>query len=111
MESLKPEFISNDGRRILTQLVTAPIAQVNSYHAKKGAVLGNHFHKETTEYFYITKGTILYNSERIFNKGDLFVVNPHTYHTLEIMSPEATFLSFLTKAYTKENPDLWTKES
>ena len=107
MESLKPEFISDDGRRKLTQLVTAPIAQVNSYHAKKGAILGNHFHKETTEYFYVTKGTILYNSKRVLNRGDLFVVRPLEIHTLEVMSQEATFLSFLTKAYTKENPDIY----
>ena len=111
MEYLKPEFISENNRRTLKQLFTSPIAQVNSYHAKKGAVLGNHYHKETTEYFYITKGTILYNSEKIFYKGDLFRVSPPERHTLEIISPEATFLSFLTRPYTKEHTDIWKKES
>ena len=53
MNVLKPEFVSQDSRRILSQLLTADIKQVNHYEAKRGAVLGNHYHKQTNEYFFI----------------------------------------------------------
>lgn len=109
MEFLKPEFISDDGRRILKQLFTAPIAQVNVYEAKKGAILGNHFHKDTIEYFYVIKGTILYNEHTMFYRGDLFKVSPPEHHTIEIVSSEASFMTFLTKPYDQKEPDVWEK--
>ena len=109
MQLLKPEFIDKDNRRTLKQLFTANIAQVNSYDAKKGAILGNHYHKETTEYFYITRGLVLYNSERIFYKGDVFVVSPPELHRIEVISSDASFLTFLTKPFDQKEPDLWKK--
>ncbi len=108
MKLLEPEFKHEDGRRSLTQLFTAPINQVNFYNAKKGAILGDHFHKETIEYFYVTKGTLLYNNERVINRGTTFVVEPQENHTLECMT-DVHLMTFLTKPFDKEKPDLWKK--
>jgi len=103
---LKPEFEHEDSRRKLTQLLTQDIKQINVYEAKHGAELGNHFHKETFEYFYIIRGTIKYNSSAIMKKGDIFCPDLGEMHTLQVLSDKATFMTFLTKPYSKENTDI-----
>jgi len=107
---LEEEFKHVDSRRTLYQLLTRDIKQVNLYEAKKGAILGNHFHKETDEYFYLISGKIYYNESRILEPGDLFVVFPEENHVLECCT-DVKLMSFLTKAYSKENPDQWQIES
>jgi len=105
---LDPEYVHEDNRRTLTQLFTDNIKQVNHYHADGGSVLGNHYHKETTEYFYVVKGNILYNEKAVLTKGDCFVVYPQENHKLECIG-EVELISFLTKPYTEEDPDIWQK--
>ena len=80
---LSPEYQHKNQKRNLFQLFTDDIKQVNFYEAKKGAILGNHYHKETKEYFYITRGTVLLKTnqgkelaQRIVNKGEFFLVEP-----------------------------------
>lgn len=106
MRVLVEESTHEDERRRITQLLTASIKQVNVYEAKKGAVLGNHYHKETDEYFYIVRGTVSYNGSRIFETGDIFVVYPQEVHTLECIT-DTKLMTFLSKPYSKEEPDLW----
>lgn len=108
MEILQHEFQHTDSRRRLTQLVTGDIKQVNVYEAKKDAVLGNHFHKETTEYFYVLKGTIIYNDGLVINPGTLFKVSPEENHTIRCMT-NVKMMTFLTKPYTEEDKDIWQK--
>ncbi len=110
MKFLKPEHKSHDTRRTIIQLLTADIKQINVYEAFHGSTLGNHFHKETTEYFYIMSGCLIYNMKNILRKGDLFIVEPNEKHSLTVKSDKATFMTFLTKPYTLEKPDIW-KES
>ena len=106
MKILQPEFSHKDERRTLTQLFTRPIAQVNEYNAKKGSILGNHYHKETYEYFYIASGKIVYNGEVIVSAGQSFLVEPLEKHTI-ICLTNVSMLTFLTKPYSKEEPDTY----
>ena len=106
MRILQPEFEHKDGRRILTQLLTADIKQVNFYIAIKGASLGNHYHKSTTEYFYLIEGEIIYNDLSIVGPETLFVVEPNENHTLVCLT-DVKLMTFLTKPYTREEPDIW----
>ena len=108
MNILEPEFVDSDERRSLTQLFTKDIKQVNFYEAKKGAVLGNHYHKETEEIFLITRGSVLYNSDKMLFKGDCFIVYPMENHILKCMT-DVDLVSFLTRPYSKESPDIWKK--
>ena len=108
MNVLQPEFEHKDGRRLLQQLFTSDIKQVNYYRAKRGSILGNHFHKETVEYFLVTKGEVLYNENKLFHKGDCFVVNPQEIHTLDCLT-DVDLVTFLTKPYTQKEPDIWQK--
>lgn len=108
MVVLKPEFEHKDARRTLKQLLTADIKQINAYEAKRGAFLGNHYHKQTTEFFFIAKGTILYNDKQVFNRGAILQVSPEENHSLLCMT-DVLLLSFLTKSYTESDPDIWKK--
>ena len=110
MNLLEAEYQHKDSRRTLTQLFTAPVNQVNLYEAKKGAVLGNHFHKETVEYFHVIKGVLTYNDSQVMTRGSTFVVYPQENHLLKCES-DVTLMSFLSKPYDPKEPDLWKKES
>lgn len=108
MNILEPEFCHKDNRRKLTQLFTKDIKQVNYYQAKRGASLGDHYHKETIEIFLITKGSLIYNDSKVFSKGDLFSVYPEENHKLECLT-DVDLVSFLTRPYSKESTDIWKK--
>jgi len=109
MEVLNPEFRHEDSRRILKQLITDDIKQVNLYECETGAILGDHFHKETTEYFYIVSGFISYNDLYSLNEGTFFRVNPLELHTIRCLS-KTTLMTFLTRPFKQDDQDIW-KES
>lgn len=110
MNLLEEEYKHEDGRRVLKQLLTRDIKQINIYEAKKGAILGNHYHKQTDEYFYLIKGKIFYNEERVLESGDFFVVFPQETHVLECCT-DVKLMSFLTRPYVQGDTDIWKKES
>lgn len=110
MRILSPETAHKDSRRELKQLFTADIKQVNSYDVNKGTPLGNHYHKVSYEYFYVTKGLLMVRiGDNTFpaNPGTLFCVEPNEFHTVEALSNKASFITFLTKAYSKEDTDTY----
>lgn len=109
MQILAPEFVHADNRRSLKQLLTENIKQINHYEAAKGSILGNHYHKKTSEYFYIVKGSILYNNLKILNRNTLFLVEPGEMHTIKCLT-EVNMLTFLTKPYTHDDPDIFKEK-
>lgn len=102
---LEPDSIHSDSRRTLTQLLTADIKQVNVYEVQPNVTLGNHYHKNTIEYFYVLDGEIESNGKEM-RPGDLFVYYPQTLHTITTKT-SSRFMTFLTVPYNQENPDLW----
>lgn len=110
MEILSSEFVTKDSRRELQQLLTADIKQINNYHAERGAILGDHYHRSTTEYFYVTRGTFMVQvSSNSFaaNPGFFFRVDPGEKHTLEALTDKASFLTFLSEPYDNDRPDIY----
>ena len=105
MKILEHEELLRDERRTLTQLLTANIKQVNVYDVNPGVELGNHYHKETVEYFYVLQGTLEANGKKMW-AGDLFVFYPQTPHVIKTKE-YCRFMTFLTVPFDKENPDLW----
>lgn len=105
-----------DPRRTLTQLFTHDIEQVNSFKARKDSVLGNHFHRHTVEFFYVTQGSLELTIEYLtggsetarYNKGDLFVVYPNQNHIIKALT-YLEFLTFLSIKFDKKSPDVWVK--
>jgi len=108
-----PEYKHSDSRRTLTQLVTTPVSQINEYEVKKGSILGDHYHKETHETFYVTRGAFMVRVDEarfIASRGTMFTVEPNETHTIEAISEDAKVMTFLSKSYTPEEPDTWKKE-
>ena len=113
MKITTAEFTHTDARRKLTQLFTSNVAQVNEYEANRGAILGDHYHKDTYETFYVTRGTAkvtVDDAEFVATRGTLFTVFPNENHVVEVLSHKFNMFTFLSKPYTQENPDIWKSE-
>jgi quercetin dioxygenase-like cupin family protein len=107
---LNPEAAISDNRRKMVQLLTADIKQVNYWKAVSGSILGNHYHKDTTEYFYILCGeaTLEITGEppTKLRIDDFVMISPNKVHTLKCHT-DLEFLTFLSKPFNPEHQDLW----
>lgn len=98
VEILKPDFVFEDERGMLSQITHEPFAQVNAVYSKKGALRGNyHYHKTTKEVFFIVSGEIKLllcldgeKEEHIFKNGDMFLIPENVRHSFEFL--EDTYL-------------------
>lgn len=86
---LKPDFCLQDERGNLVQLVHEGYDQVNVLFSKKGVLRGEHFHKLSTESFYVVTGSVIVSFEMENNieketyiAGDFFNVLPNEKHSL-----------------------------
>lgn len=84
-----PDFSFYDERGTLTQLVHEGYEQINVLITKSGVVRGRHYHRRTTEAFYIVDGELTVTFERnsekedvTFQKGEFFCVLPEVRHTM-----------------------------
>ena len=86
---LKPDFIFEDERGVLAQLVHDGFKQINVLFSKQGVTRGNHFHKRSTEAFYVVNGTVEVTFKKaqdtetvIFTKGAFFSISPLVSHSM-----------------------------
>ena len=106
---ISPVSVNSDSRRTLTNLLRRDIKDINVCEAKKGCILGNHYHKLTDEYFYIVRGTCLVHSgdnSQIVNKRSLFLIEPNIKHSVECLT-DVTYLTFLSEPFNESNPDIY----
>ncbi len=88
IEILKPDFVFQDDRGLLTQLVHEGFSQYNIIFSKKGVLRGDHYHKENREAFYIITGELELRVKKgdvsksyIFRPGDMFLIPPYVVHS------------------------------
>lgn len=88
-QTLTPDFTFSDDRGALTQLVHTGYTQINVVTSKAGTLRGNHYHKQSTEAFYIISGAVNVilsreNKEEkaAFQSGDFFQIEPGTVHSM-----------------------------
>lgn len=108
MELLTAVSKTQDDRRRITHLLRSDVKDINFYEAKKGAILGNHFHTHTNEYFFITKGSCIVTcgkKKQIAMKNSLFLIKSHIPHSIECVT-DLNFLTFLSEPYDYGNPDI-----
>jgi len=82
-------------------LFREPVDHVTVIHSRKGVVRGNHYHKETWQWAYITEGSIRYLwrlgdgkvEETILKAGDLILTAALEHHALEALE-DSTFFVF-----------------
>lgn len=85
----KVDFVHNDDRGCLIQLVHEGFSQVNLLISNKGSNRGAHFHKKTKEAFYVIDGAVLttlwndkFKQTVVFKKGDFFEIPVNILHNM-----------------------------
>ena len=99
------DFNFKDDRGELTQLVHDGFKQFNVLESRKGVIRGGHYHKVSTEAFFVVRGSVevgyymleeapdneksgdapvgCENEKKItFLQGDFFEVTPYTVHSM-----------------------------
>lgn len=86
---LVPDFMFQDDRGALIQLVHDGYKQFNIVLSKQGIIRGNHYHKVSKEAFYIISGSVdvvLSKDSKEkhvhFQSGDFFEVSPFIIHSM-----------------------------
>lgn len=109
IEIIKPDFIFEDSRGSLVQLIHEGYRQINVVTSKAGVERGNHFHRFNKEGFYVVEGAFLLEvslngkSESYeFRKGDMFIIRPDVMHRF-VYREDTTLVAFYDKGV--ELPD------
>lgn len=89
ISEIKTDFHFSDDRGSLTQLSHEKIGQVNILVCKKATIRGNHYHKVSTESFYVVSGCVEVmcykddmKEEKTFKTGDFFQIKPFIVHSM-----------------------------
>lgn len=89
---LKPEFVHQDIRGSLRQLVSGGWKQINVNTSVAGTVRGGHHHKNNREAFFVASGKfnlkLKANSkilEFLMEKEDFFVIEKNISHSFEFI--------------------------
>lgn len=84
---IKPDFVFEDERGSLVQLVHEGYKQINVVTSNAGFERGNHFHRLNREGFYVVDGSFTLEAKLDgkkqsyeFRKGDMFIVEPNVIH-------------------------------
>lgn len=92
VEILKPDFLHEDERGKLVQLVHDGYRQINVITSKAGGIRGGHYHKNNREAFYVVKGAceVIFTRDgrkesHGFQAGDFFEIEPGTGHTFRYL--------------------------
>ena len=83
------DFRHKDSRGCLTQLVHEGFQQINVLETRAGVTRGGHFHKLSTEAFYVLSGAVevelakrAESEKTVFQAGDFFEIKPYTLHSM-----------------------------
>lgn len=89
IELKKIDFSFEDDRGSLNQLVHTGYEQVNVLFTKMGVERGGHYHKQSTECFFVVNGSVEVTAKRdneekkfTFKKNDFFQINPFVVHSM-----------------------------
>ncbi|WP_440934856.1 polysaccharide biosynthesis C-terminal domain-containing protein [Candidatus Pelagibacter sp.] len=105
MKYSRPKIFFKDKRGSISDIFYKKnINHVAIIKSKKGVLRGNHYHKKTTQYMYITKGSLQYwykklNSKgkakmKLLKEGDLVETPPNEMHALKIGKDGNEFIVF-----------------
>ena len=105
MKYSRPKIFFKDKRGSISDIFYKKnIKHVAIIKSKKGALRGNHYHKKTTQYMYITKGSLEYWYKKLNSKGkakmkllkvgDLVETPPNEMHALKIGKNGNEFIVF-----------------
>jgi len=106
---IRPDFVFEDERGTLTQLVHECYNQINVVTSKAGVERGNHYHAVNREGFYVVEGSFLLEASLNekkesyeFKKGDMFIIEPYVMHRF-VYREDTVLVAFYDKGV--EFPD------
>lgn len=109
IEIIEPDFIFEDERGTLVQLLHEGFKQINVVTSKGGVERGNHCHRLNREGFYVVEGSFTVDAHlgenkisRTFKKGDMFIIEPNVMHRF-VYHEDSTLVAFYDKGV--ELPD------
>lgn len=107
--SLKPDFVYENEKGVLVQLIHEGFSQVNVLKSKKGTKRGEHYHKKAREAFYVASGSVNLTLKKdgqtqksFFLEGEFFLIPTYVWHSMDF--PEDCTLVALYDAPV-EHPD------
>ncbi|MBZ0306598.1 MAG: WxcM-like domain-containing protein [Anaerolineae bacterium] len=115
-EIIKPSFVRVDERGDFRELLNEGQWESLVYGAmKQGAVLGNHYHKNTKIFFFLLSGKVTISTENVetgekekfelsTSEGCYFF--PHESHKL-IFEEDGSFVFLKDKQYSPQEPDTY----
>ena len=89
--------------------------EINFFTSLKGAVRGGHYHKETSELFFVVAGRceveikdLKTGQNEKFSVGykDIFMVEPYEAHFITAVE-DLKVVTFLNRPFNKERPDTY----
>lgn len=116
MKKFKSGFVREDKRGIFVEAINSRAWKSIIWGAmKKGAVMGNHYHKKTTVFFYLVSGSAEVNIIDVMTKKTEYVqitqnegiiLPPNHSHAI-IFTKDSSFIMGKSHTYQKENPDTY----
>ncbi len=108
-ERIEPNFVFNDERGSLVQLVREGYKQFNFITSKKGVVRGGHYHDQNEEAFFVISGSFEFTAQledktetEVFKAGDFFKVSSGIKHSFKYLE-DTTLISMYTNGVELEN--------
>lgn len=117
-KKISPDFIRIDARGSLTELLNGvKFENMSTGFMKKGAVMGEHYHKETVVYFFLISGQAQARFRNVKsgsngrmklgeNKG--ITIPAFYFHEIKF-TQDARFIMVKSIKYDEKNPDTYSK--
>ncbi len=116
---LKPNYSRKDERGLFVEALNgSPWEQISYGKMQNGATMGNHYHKETSVFFFLVDGSVQIDivSVRLDEKETLslnpnegVILVPNYSHAIRFRE-DSTFVMGKSKKYDKDNPDTYPLE-
>lgn len=118
IKKLNVDFMHNDDRGTICQVLSIPNKQINYLYTKKSAKRGRHYHKQNKEIFYVISGEVeldayevnTENKEKyLFKAGDLFLVEPYTIHDFDFLEDTQMIVAYDLGIESSNGKDIYTE--
>lgn len=119
MKRLSPYMEKTDSRGSFTGLINSGAwEEINLIKTEAGGVRGGHYHKYTSELFYIISGEIEVEVSKegedtqvhLFSGGSIFLIEPYEVHTFRCLTA-CTWINVLSKRMDDSSMDFFTRSN
>jgi quercetin dioxygenase-like cupin family protein len=113
---VRADFERRDARGLFREIARGfPVAGVLWGRMEAGAVMGNHYHRETRVFFYLTEGEARVATVDVttggrdrfeLREGDGVLLEPKVSHAIRFVRP-SEFVMLKSRAYSEADPDTY----